>query len=213
MTTTRRDERGKAFTLTELFIILAVICVMAMFLTPVFMRARQRAQRISCTNQLMQIGLAFKTWALDRTNLYPMQVSRTNGGALEFAASREVFRCFQVMSNELVTPLVLTCPADRRKPARDFASLANSNLSYFVGIDGDDEHPSMILAGDRNLTNGSPPVGGILTLTTNRPFGWTHEIHNGTGQVLLYDGSVQQLSISGLQKWSTSSQGARLAIP
>ena len=171
MMTGHRKDRNGAFTLTELFIILAVVSILAVLLVPAFSRAKKRAQRISCTSHLKQIGMAFKIWSLDHTNLYPMQVSITNGGAREFIASGEVFRQFQVMSNELVTPFILTCPADRRGPAMDFASLANINLSYFVSVDAGEEHPQMVLAGDRNLTNGSPPVKGLLTLTTNRPAG------------------------------------------
>jgi hypothetical protein len=197
----------------ELFVILAVISLLAMLLAPAYFRARQRAQRISCTCHMKQIGLAFKTWAMDHTNLYPTQVPSTNGGSFEFATSGDAFRYFQVMSNELATPRILVCPADKRNPAKDFESLANSNVSYFVVLNVDDANPNMALAGDRNLTNGSSLVRGILTLTTNRPPGWTHELHNACGQILLDDGSVQQLSTSRLRTELEASAGARLAIP
>jgi competence protein ComGC len=207
MTTKHRDGRTGAFTLTELLIILAVNFVLAMLLVPAYFRARERAQRISCTCHLKQIGLAFKTWALDHNNLYPMQLPSTNGSPFEFATSGEAFRYFQVMSNELATPLVLTCPADKRRPIRVFESLANSNLSYFVVLNADGEHPEMALAGDRNLTNGSSLVRGVLTLTTNRPPGWTRELHNTCGQIVLSGGSVEQLSTPRLQAGLQSSEG------
>lgn len=213
MTTTRQDERGKAFTLTELIIILAVVCVLAMLLAPALLRAKHRSQRIGCTCRLKQIGLASKTWALDHTNLYPVQVAVAHGGSMERMTSGAAFCFFQVMSNELSTPTVLTCPADTRRPVKDFARLTNSNLSYFVNISVDDAHPEMVMAGDRNLTNGSPAVNGLLTLSTNRPAGWTHELHNGYGQVLLTDGSVQQLSAATLRLAFQGSEGSRLAIP
>jgi len=213
MVTLHRNDRNRAFTLTELFIILAVASMLVVLLVPAFSRAKQRAQRISCTSYLKQVGVAFKFWALDHTNLYPMQVSLTNGGSREFILTGAVFRQFQVMSNELVTPYILACPADRRRPARDFESLANPNLSYFVTVDADDDHPQMVMAGDRNLTNGSPMVNGLLTLTTNRPAGWTQELHNGCGQLLLIDGSVQQMSTPTLRLGLQGSEGSRLAIP
>ncbi|HET7625369.1 MAG TPA: hypothetical protein VFM25_08890 [Verrucomicrobiae bacterium] len=40
---------------------------------------------------------------------------------------------------------------------------------------------------------------GLLTLTTNQMAGWTREIHEQAGNILMVDGSVQQLSISGLR--------------
>jgi competence protein ComGC len=208
-----RNDRTRAFTLTELFIILAVIAVLAMLLVPGLFRARERARRISCTSNLKIIGMALKTWSMDHTNLYPMQVPLTNGGSREFLLSGAVFRHFQLMSNDLATPLILACPADRRRPARDFARLANSNISYFVTIEADDDHPQMVMAGDRNLTNGSPLMNGLLTLTTNRPLGWTHDLHNGCGQVLLSDGSVMQIGATFIRFGLQDSEGSRLAIP
>ncbi len=213
MITGHRNRQTRAFTLAELFIIFATIAVLALLLVPAFSRAKQRAQRLSCTSHLKMIGMALKTWSLDHTNLYPMQVSRTNGGSREFLFSGAVFRHFQLLSNDLGAPIIVTCPADRRRPAKDFAGLANSNTSYFVSADADEDHWQMVMAGDRNLTNGSPLVNGFLTLTTNRPAGWTHELRNGCGQVLLIDGSIQQLSTLTLRFGLQGSEGSRVAIP
>src|SRR4029079_7004652 len=111
----------------------------------------------------------FRVWAADNNDKYPMEVSVTNGGAMEFVGGPETFRCFELMSNELNTPKILFCPAesDRTKwqantfdrvaspgspsfPNRWFAG--NSNLSYFVGADASDAYPQMFLTGDHNLT-------------------------------------------------------------
>ncbi len=56
----------------------------------------------------------------------------------------------------------------------------------------------MFLAGDRNITNGLPVKNGLLLLDTNRVAGWTHQIHHGAGNIAMTDGSVQQLTSSGL---------------
>jgi hypothetical protein len=127
-------------------------------------------------------------------------------------SAAEVFRWFGVMSNELSTPLILVCPADNRTPAKDFGpGFTNHNLSYFVGIDATDSNPQGFLAGDRNLTNGTPTVNGILTMSTNTPVGWTHTMHRFCGNIALADGSVQQLSNSRLQ--SAVAGTNRLAMP
>ena len=191
-------ERG--LTLLEIFVILAVISVLALLLMPALHRAKVRAQRISCVSHLKQIGLASRVWEGDHTNLYPTQVSVTNGGTMEFTSGLNEFRHFLVMSNELSTPKILVCPSDgTRIPATNFAFLRNSNISFFVGVDANDPNPQLILAGDRNITNSTPIRNGILELTKNTPAGWTAELHNKVGNVLLSDGSVQRLSRSDLR--------------
>jgi prepilin-type processing-associated H-X9-DG protein len=159
-----------------------------------------------------------------------MQVSTTNGGTMEFVGGSESFRHFQVMSNELNTRRVLYCPTESdsfRQQASIFDSVitgggsasiqfsGNSNLSYFVGIDATVTNTSMFLAGDHNLTNGSVVSGGILELTTNRPFGWTEQMHVKQGNVALADGSVQQFTSSALRQAliDTGRATNRLAMP
>jgi prepilin-type processing-associated H-X9-DG protein len=121
---------------------------------------------------------------------------------MDFVTGPNAFRHFQVLSNQLSTPLILICPAESdrvRYAATNFINFCNSNISYFVGVDANDSNPQMILYGDHNITNGTPVKNGLLELTTNRLAGWTSETHNKVGNVALADGSVQQLSIVGLQ--------------
>ena len=118
---------------------------------------------------------------------------------MEFAFGPNLWKNFQVMSNELSTPKVLICPTDTRDAATNFDFLRNSNISFFIGIDAGESNPQLILGGDRNITNGTLVKNGILEVTTNTPVGWTAEQHNHVGNLLLSDGSVQQLSQSGLR--------------
>jgi prepilin-type processing-associated H-X9-DG protein len=204
MNITFNRKRNVAMTLVELFVVLAIIAVLAAMLLPALMKSEPRALRIQCVNDLKQVGLAFRIWEGDHGDRYPMAVpsTGTNGGSMEFLSGPNAFRTFLVMSNELSTPRVLLCPEETDKDrfmATNFTGFCNSNISFFVGIDAAEINPAMILSGDHNITNGTPIRNGLLRLTTNTVTRWTSEIHNKVGNILLADGSVQQLSILGLQ--------------
>ena len=64
------------------------------------------AQRITCVNNLKQIGLAFRTWEIDHDGQFPFNVSTNAGGTVELCArgtdgfATNAALHFQVMSNE-----------------------------------------------------------------------------------------------------------------
>src|SRR5258707_2421015 len=83
-----RKPSTAALTLVEFLIVVAVLAALALvFLPPMVMPRRAGAQRICCINNLKQDGLAFKTWAVDNNDKLPMQVSVTNGGAMEVVSN------------------------------------------------------------------------------------------------------------------------------
>ena len=149
----------------------------------------------------MRIGLVARQWSIEHHDKPLAQTSTNQGGSLEYFAQGEVFRHFQAMSKGLTNLQILICPNDVRRPAKNVgAGFSNTNVSYFVGLDANDTMPAMLSFGDRNLTNGPLPPNRILELTTNRPAGWTPELHNRQGNVALADCSVQGTTDAALRE-------------
>jgi prepilin-type processing-associated H-X9-DG protein len=230
---TRRNKSGptQAFTFVEIMIVTLTILALAAFFLPAILNNRCVATRINCVNNLKQVGLSFRTWALDNADHNPMQVSVTNGGTMELVGTGRVFPHFQVMSNELSTPKILACPQDRStdgKVATTFASVlqgtvagvvpfTNDNqVSYFVGVDATETAPTMLLTGDRNLGVGVVPFkGGLHGVWTNAPVEWVKPRHGAGGNMGLADGSVEQVLTPRLREFLARSGVAtnRLAMP
>ncbi len=208
------------------------------------------ASRISCVNNLKQMGTAYRIWANDNGDVFPAFAPLTNGGWKEYLARPNAgalcWTNYTIMQNELgQSAKVVVCPEDDRQAATNFnaGTFNNLTLSYFVGADANSDRPEALLGGDRNLTNlppgakeskgcGFSMANGLGDdVLVNSALSWTKAIHSksaaGAGNILLGDGSVQEISSAGLTKTflqaafdaaearagATSSVGIRLIFP
>jgi hypothetical protein len=153
---TENRKRSVARNVVRAFVAIWLLAVIGLYIQWHRNQVRRGpvAQQITCINNLKQVGLAFRQWALDYGDRFPFNVSTNEGGTLELCApdkdgfDASAARHFQVMSNELNTPRILVCPKDKgRKPAKEFASLLPANVTYRVrsGTNVSDTHPREIL--------------------------------------------------------------------
>ena len=216
-------RRHGAFTLVEMLMVIAIIAILVSTMLPALQGAKAKAQRIQCVSNLKQVGLGFHLFAHEHDSKFPMGVSTNNGGTLEYVIfSRYAtagfylqYRHFQALSNDLSNPHVLVCPTDtnRLNPPDFFASLANSNISYFVGVNADYNQPSSILGGDRNITSSVMRSSGVIRLLNGNSVQWTSSQHHYKGNVLFADGHVDQLNNTGFTFSGTGNAFLEIDLP
>jgi prepilin-type N-terminal cleavage/methylation domain-containing protein/prepilin-type processing-associated H-X9-DG protein len=204
----RERAARTAFTLIELLVVIAIIAILAALLLPALAKARGKALQTSCVNNQKQITLSLIMWGDDNNDgKYPWNPGPGEVGLIPWRAN------WAALSNYLVNPALLTCPADKQRTAlTNWAQLTpawelRKNVSYFFARSGQPSRPQMLLIGDNNISKGgtlayggSPNEKLLVKRSEVLQYGWLTKVrHDGQGVVAFCDGGVRVTSVRKLR--------------
>jgi type II secretory pathway pseudopilin PulG len=219
------NQTNHALTLVEVLVVIPLLAIVAAMFLPAWTASRRKHLSNACKNNLEEISRAYQSWQNDHNGKFPMEISATNGGTMEFAVAGNAVTTFQLLSNRLNSPKYLICPADKiHVAATNFAiGFTAKNISYFVGVDTNTNYPQAFLSGDDSfVVNDIPVKSGLLELSTNMaadwykiPVDWAEGRHNACGMIGFANGEVRETYYYSLRDYLSQSGFAtnRLAIP
>ena len=120
-----RYRLGQGFTLIELLVVVSIIAILAAILLPALARAREQANRISCANNLKQMGLVFLMFSNENAGRFPAGTPNQYWGEnlpiitgdlngvypFQLVRNNYIFDSREVYPDYLTDMRVLVCPS------------------------------------------------------------------------------------------------------
>jgi type II secretory pathway pseudopilin PulG len=118
-----------------LLVVIAIIALLLALLEPSLGRARSLAQRVACSHNLKQIGLALDMYTHDHDGVYPCAqdpVSTQPAYWLWMGRGwRHWVQPYLSSAIDVNNPSVLLCPADRTDPAKYESTSYSYSMAFY----------------------------------------------------------------------------------
>jgi len=99
----------RAFTLIELLVVIAIIAILAAMLLPALAKAKEKAKKVNCINNLHQLGIGFLMYLNDNREFIPRATSGNNSSTMWWMLI--IPNIGGSNTNDLTRAQVLICPS------------------------------------------------------------------------------------------------------